>query len=90
MCTRERVRRAPRKEIFQCSDIEVCTYLEDRSRRVGTYSCLINYLRLCICTYVCMCACGCVPGWIRVDKPVHEREIFVDGDMDGCLHDELW
>jgi len=30
-CARERVRRAPRKEIFQCLDIE-CTYLEDRSR----------------------------------------------------------
>jgi len=31
-CAHERVRRAPRKEIFQCSDIEVCTYLENRSR----------------------------------------------------------
>lgn len=64
MCTRERVRRAPRKEIFQCSDIEVCTYLEDRSRRVGTYSCLINYL--CVCVYVRMYAC------------VHAR-VYLDG-----------
>lgn len=65
-------------------------------RRVGTYSCLINYLRVCV--YVHMCVCIRVRVYVRVGrwisvcvgKPVHKIEIFVDGDMDGCLHDELW
>lgn len=61
-------------------------------RRVGTYSCLINYLRVCV--YVRMNACVHVRVCVWVGyvwgKPVHEMEIFVDGDMNGCLHDELW
>lgn len=60
-------------------------------RRVGIYSCLINYL--CICVYVCVNACVhvhvCLDGYMW-GKPVHEMKILVDGDMNGCLHDELW
>lgn len=40
---------------------------------------------VCVSAYMYVCI-----EWVCVDKPDHEMEIFVDGDMDGCLHDELW
>lgn len=42
------------------------------------------YVRMYVCVYVCVLVGVCM------GKSVHEMEIFVDSDMDGCLHDELW
>lgn len=48
-------------------------------RRVGTYSCLVNYLRVNVCVSAYMSVC--------VAKSVQEMRV---SDMNGCLHDELW
>lgn len=53
-------------------------------RRVGTYSCLVNYLRECVsvCMYVRVSLCAFAS--------VYEMKLFIDSNMKGCLHDELW
>lgn len=79
LCTKvsKRGKERPEKR-FQRSDIEVRTYLENRSKWEESgliCSCLVNYLRDCV--YVYMYVCTCVSVCVCMGESVYEMELFI-------------